>query len=197
MLKNNKAIFIILFVFIFLLVYSTFSFASFSVDYNGSSLQFADFPFDKNSTTIHYFLVYGTYGYTVCFYEGKDFGKFVYSGGVVSSYYENGNKIVNGSLKISDYNTSTKTWGPVKEWGDLTGGVNGFILSNENIYDGSGNIFFRLAPVGQLGEIVEKVETQGVIMEIVKILPLILVVVVSFLGLRKAWKLLSTLLHQA
>jgi len=38
---------------------------------------------------------------------------------------------------------------------------------------------------------------KGVLQEIINLLPLIIVVVVSFLGLRKALKLLSTLLHRA
>ena len=50
----------------------------------------------------------------------------------------------------------------------------------------------RLVPIlipqrGAMGEILQQV---------VAIVPLILVVVVSFLGLRKAWRLLSTLLHR-
>ena len=51
---------------------------------------------------------------------------------------------------------------------------------------------------GKLAPVVEKVEVEmgTVLLEIVKIIPLILVVVVSFLGLRKALRMLSTLLHR-
>lgn len=53
--------------------------------------------------------------------------------------------------------------------------------------------FFRHS---RLYPLMAKVEMAGVLQEIVWIIPLILVVVVSFLGLRKALKLLSRLLHR-
>lgn len=77
-------------------------------------------------------------------------------------------------------------------------------FSNSNIIDHeSQEIFFQLTPskgyltTTQVTQAISGVELGGVLMEIVKILTLILVVVVSLIGLRKAWKLLSTLLHQA
>lgn len=57
--------------------------------------------------------------------------------------------------------------------------------------------FFQTTPVTSLARVLEKEEMGQVLQEIVAILPLILVVVVSFLGLRKALALLSQVLHKA
>lgn len=67
------------------------------------------------------------------------------------------------------------------------------LYSNENYDELHSSDFFRLAPLERilLAEVQEKVTFQ----EIMGVLPLILVVVVSFLGLRKALRWLSTLLR--
>lgn len=57
--------------------------------------------------------------------------------------------------------------------------------------------FFHLAPVTTLAEVLTPEEGQKTIAEVVGILPLILVVVVSFLGLRKALSWLLTLLRHS
>lgn len=198
MLKNNKIFITLLLVVFLLFTFCTFSFGSVSYDYNDTTLEFADFPFDPNEPNTYWVLVDGRYGYTVAFYKGYDFEQFVYQNGVLSCYNSSGNKINDGSVKISDYNTDTKSWGNVKNWGDLTGGIYGFISANVNVYDSfNGDVFFRLAPLGQLGEIVETTEPQEVMSEILGILPLILVVVVSLVGLRKALSMLFKLLRQS
>lgn len=74
---------------------------------------------------------------------------------------------------------------------------NCILYSDNTVYNEDGTIFFTQAPLGALGKIMSKIPTTGIMSQIVTILPLILVVVVSFLGLRKAWRLLSTQLHQA
>lgn len=67
-----------------------------------------------------------------------------------------------------------------------------------NIYNPDGTtFFFTTAQESPLAKVVKEAETQEVIQQIVMILPLILVVVVSFLGLRKAWAVLSHLLMRA
>ena len=50
---------------------------------------------------------------------------------------------------------------------------------------------------GVLPPIIQVTPLKGVMKEIIQILPLILVVLVSFLGLRKALKMLSALLHRS
>lgn len=68
--------------------------------------------------------------------------------------------------------------------------------SNDTIKAVTNPSFFQ-TPTGVLAPELQAVEMMGVLQEIVELLPLILVVVVSFLGLRKALKMLSTLLHQS
>lgn len=59
-------------------------------------------------------------------------------------------------------------------------------------------IFFQETPqMTRMAQIVEKSRPEEVVIQIVKVIPLIIVVVVSLVGLRKAWRLLSNLLHQA
>ena len=57
--------------------------------------------------------------------------------------------------------------------------------------------FFRIAPAQHLMEVLTPEEGEETIAEIVALLPLILVVVVSFLGLRKALNWLFTLLRHS
>ncbi|MGN1327824.1 MAG: hypothetical protein ACI4VQ_07110 [Clostridia bacterium] len=71
--------------------------------------------------------------------------------------------------------------------------------SSYDVLDSDGVLFFLQTPLrmGVLAPIVEKVEMIPVMKEIVGVLPLIIVVVVSLVGLRKALRMLSTLLRKA
>lgn len=70
-------------------------------------------------------------------------------------------------------------------------------ITDSDIYDTEGNLVFQVAPQAtQLAQIVEQAETEKTVGEIVAILPLILVILVSFLGLRKALSWLSALLRR-
>lgn len=73
------------------------------------------------------------------------------------------------------------------------------IYSNIDIYNGikSDDIFFQAPPQGILAPIVEGTKMETTLQEVIHLLPLIIVVVVSFLGLRKALQMLSTLLRRA
>lgn len=92
-----------------------------------------------------------------------------------------------------DLNSLKNTWSGSSSNGH--GGFASLMMSNTNVYsDNTFSDFFFKPPILMMELGGMKME---VLMEVVKILPLIIVVVVSFLGLRKAWKLLSMLLHQA
>lgn len=80
------------------------------------------------------------------------------------------------------------------EFTDSKGTV--FCYGNED-NEGINDVFFHQAP--RLVEIVvqERGAMRETLLQIVKILPMILVVVVSFLGLRKCFSFLSTFLHKA
>lgn len=64
-----------------------------------------------------------------------------------------------------------------------------------NFYNGSSTVFYQ-APT-RLGGIVQRAEPTAIMTEVLNILPMILVVMVSYLGLRKALSMLSMLLHQS
>lgn len=89
------------------------------------------------------------------------------------------------NLVLTDYSATTK-WNLSK---DLK-------YSSFPIYYNDGSLFFPLTPLKRMAPIVAQVEMGEIMKEIIKILPLILVVVVSLVGLRKALKMLSTLLHR-
>ena len=80
--------------------------------------------------------------------------------------------------------------------------------SNFDILDNNGNVVFQQPPLEEetpvvekqettLAPIVEGMETKKTLAEVVGILPLIIVVVVSLVGLRKALKMLLGVLHRA
>lgn len=72
------------------------------------------------------------------------------------------------------------------------------ICSNDNILNFDGTIFFRQTVLlTDLAKVTKLSNPQQVMKQIITIVPLILVVVVSLVGLRKAWRLLSRILHQA
>lgn len=62
-------------------------------------------------------------------------------------------------------------------------------------------VFFQHAPLpivkGEVAQVMDKVEMQVTLQEIIQIIPLILVVVVSLVGLRKGLSLLLTILHRS
>ena len=90
----------------------------------------------------------------------------------------------------------------VVEWGEGTNSAIKF--SNYDIIhiDNDNQVFFQQTPLqGYLmtevmPKALEGVQLETLITQIVKIVGLTLVVVVSYLGLRKAWRLLSTLLRR-
>lgn len=87
-----------------------------------------------------------------------------------------------------------------RTWGYCCGSLENFevLYSSVDIHDTSGGIFFQKTPVPVLVEVMSpEVVEKKTIQEILGVLPLILVVVVSFLGLRKALKMLSTFLNRS
>lgn len=79
----------------------------------------------------------------------------------------------------------------------LNASVDNVLYSSGSFVLGSETITGKkvLPRFGTLGRIVARTNTQMALQQIIQILPLILVVVVSFLGLRKALRMLSTLLR--
>lgn len=76
--------------------------------------------------------------------------------------------------------------------------VTKFITADTNVYyKGTEDIFFQVAPPTLTQILQAEVERKTIPMEIVGIIPQTLVVMVCFLGLRKALKMLSTVLRKA
>ena len=74
------------------------------------------------------------------------------------------------------------------------------LLGYSNDFNNPEGFFYKPLPLetqGTLAPVVHKVEMQGVLKEILLIIPLIIVVVVSFLGLRKALKTLFQVLRRS
>ena len=193
-----KKLSIVFLLIVLLFVFPTISKATITVEYNGETVELPDLPFDPLKTDIHYLITHNRYGYHIYYNEDPNFYRFRYSYSDLTSdmavYAVNENDELLSNSRLMDLQGDK--WTASKEWDKLGTDVS-ILKGNENVYNDDGTIFFRPAPVGKLGEIVEKTPIQETLLQIVKILPLILVVVVSFLGLRKCWRLLSMLLHQA
>ena len=74
------------------------------------------------------------------------------------------------------------------------------LASNYDVLDQNGKVVFQKTPVGvqpTLAPIVQQVPLEETIKEIVGILPIVLIILVGLIGLRKALALLSQTLHNA
>ena len=196
-LKKLLLLFLLLVTFMFFIIPLNKAFANVIYNYNGNDIEFADLPLKFEVETHYAIFDGGRYGYSLVYYEGLDFGKFVMDNGVLKSYKKDGTHIVDGSVKLCDYDSSSKKWKDFKDWGDCTGGIVGFIYSNVDVFNTDGTVFFHTTPQGIVARQVEEVEMSQVQAEILGILPLILALVVSFLGLRKALKMLATFLRRS
>lgn len=141
-LKKLSLLFLLFVICIFLSIPLNKCFASVVYQYNGNDIEFADLPLTFQTTT-SYVIFDGYYGYTLAYYEGNDFGKFVMDNGVLKSYRIDGEHITDGTLKICDYDTSNVKWLSAKNWGDCTGGIHGFVYSNVDVYNTDGTVFFN------------------------------------------------------
>lgn len=219
MLKNKK-IFLIIVLFILLLSITNSSFASVGtsvININGFNYIFSEdnlfswiYVYSKSDDNVYRLVHWGT-PCADCgtieyyFYEDEENAYFEgrCSHGTVGDRY---------SIWVYDKTvTDHSSWinnGVVQNMDRLTFSKSdyNFVYCYGNIYSDSeysiplnteGNSFFLKAPLTVAKTlIVERVEMEVVLQEIVKILPLIIVVVVCFLGLRKALQILSTLLRR-
>lgn len=108
-------------------------------------------------------------------------------------------EIITEVSSVSDYGYVYGNTGVMHLHSDDIDGVRHIELYfPDKIYTGENHdeVFFWGTPQGRLAPIMSQVEMKTVLLEIIKVLPMILVVVVSFLGLRKALRMLSTLLRR-
>ncbi len=106
----------------------------------------------------------------------------------------------NPNTTFDFYNTSNVNLN--NSWGQDISEILFSTLDVYNKYGQEGEVFFQQTPLiiqTRLAPIVEKKQgaMEMALKEIIAILPMILVVVVSFLGLRKALRMLSMLLHRS
>lgn len=190
MLKNKKVLLLLL-IFLILFIFSSNIFAV-VLDVNGSQVELPDINFK------HYVVLKGDNYYLMALDDvysesanvcKADNSSYKYCEGVTTS---NDNYLI----KFPYYSLNGNEWNLVTSVSNWTASGLSVIYSTENIYYND-EIFFQKAPQGVLTQIVEQVEMREVMTEIVKIIPLIIVVVVSFLGLRKALQMLSKVLHQS
>lgn len=182
----NKKIIIVFLVFVILLL---FTIDVSAVDYDSA----------------HYVDIQREGGYyidtfRICCYE--DFYLYDRGNGYWSTYAIGSDKVIPCSVYKN---------GEIQYGGEVPGGSvlsNQFVSGKDEVVDSAGTVFiykdttktdtfFHQAPL--LVEILmpERGAMRTVLQEIVNILPMILVVVVCYLGLRKAWSILSHLLQKA
>jgi len=210
MLKNKKVLIIILLYILLIFTFCSNTFAYSSGDENDFGYYYSTFP-DELLNKVKLLdewndNEYGCFGfhykawnsYRVIFIENPDFNK---SCRVSSSSSYGASFCINldgGNYIIYDYNLDYSL--KERSTHSLNGyhenkGNDEYLFKNIKAYDDD-TLFFLPAPLTHLAQVVEKVEMEETLKEIIQILPLILVVVVSFLGLRKALQMLSTLLHR-
>lgn len=198
MSKRILLIFLFLILFIFLIntsVYAT------EETYELNEIVTAEYPYYviiKRPSDENYYLFSCKGTYTM---HGSGLTLHVDSNGV--RIFSNVNNVWISCTEVP--NSSSYSNGDIKFYSSFDSSVVKY--SNYDIYDTNDldYLFFQRTPLlqenlmemGVVATATTEVKLEETLLQIVKILPLILVVVVSFLGLRKAWQILSTLLHQA
>lgn len=81
-------------------------------------------------------------------------------------------------------------------WNNNFGVVYEVFYSNYDIYDWDGNLVFR-SPLSPLRKVAGKIQPLEVLKEILAMIPLLIPLLAGYLGLRKALRLLSTILKTA
>lgn len=205
-MKNKKILIIALFLILFCLLGCSKCFASVSYTYNGNKITLPEIP-EKEGYT-NYLVYYVNDNPNIV--QLKLFPTDL-------SYYPNVLK-ANNNLTLGTYTSSTCAVAPSysykietgKDWAkESDSGVVGVtsrvtvVACTTDIYyrDFEGKLddepFFQPTPQVVLAPQVEKIQLSQTLEEVLGILPLILVVVVSFLGLRKGLKMLVTFLRQS
>lgn len=121
-----------------------------------------------------------------------------YGSHYISTVPEDNN--INIAVHYYNLNSDSSAWVDDGTWHDChvdQKSGDHIFYSNINVLNTDGTVFFHPAPQGIVARQVEKVEMSQVLQEIITLLPQILVVVVSLVGLRKGLKMLETFLRQS
>lgn len=192
-----KIVSLLLIVTLFITMFATSCFADFEfTTIGGESFTFSDLPFNLEEYPYYMIECRSDRNQYVVYYCSVPFLADSRGG-----YWPSDNK----NYYQTVYNYSSKTYGSSQSvdasesthWG-VSSANN--IYSSHDVLDSSGNVVFQKAsqPVqGTLAKIVEKQETNKVMEEILGILPVIIVVLVGLIAIRKAIAFLAHLLHQS
>lgn len=113
-------------------------------------------------------------------------------------FYNDIGNLIEVPVYVYDPNSDSTEWTFSGSDNHVYGMDNEQLVWRTNIYNPDGTtFFFTTAQESPLAKIVEEAETQEILAQILAILPLILVTVVCFLGLRKGLQTLSLLLKRA
>lgn len=216
-LLKNKFYSILLIAIAFMAIFSTKCFATIDFEYNGEQVSLPDvqpildssnlsnnpFIINKSSPDSAHQNYYCLYVYKNDFsnYSNlrlKSKNNFLYPYGVNSE----GNE-VSISNTAAFYYLENNEWVYQNSYYSCSVSNCTFLYSTLDIYDGSDNLLFQRASQptvetqGTLAKIVEEQETEKVMEEILGILPIVIVVIVSLIAIRKAIAFLVGLLHRS
>ena len=179
-------------------------FASFDITCENKTFTLPDLPVDVNSTSfknVFIVLLYRTDVYA----DGSPY----YT--TAELYYTNSDSFYYKSFNASGYFCSLSSGDPTEwisktgnSWSSLKDRSNGNIIvfSKNDVLNEDGSVVFQNPPQekpleGIIAKQIQPKEMNKTLQEIVGILPIVMIVVVSYLALRKALKMLSTLLKQS
>lgn len=199
---KKKKIFIIFLIIIFLFIFSIKNHATNedeielicnAIPKEGYVLTIKDFSDIVEPYSGRYILSYSSRYYYIFLLEDEKVVDIDDKGYNFRFYNEN-----NEQVSVDYYKLENNNWTYQGKTDNVWGTWAENYIWRCNVYKSDGStFFFTTALKSPLAEIVEEAKPQTLLQTIVAIIPLTLVVVVSCLGLRKAWKTLSTLLHQA
>lgn len=205
---NYKILFIFLAFACCFFIFTTDSKATIDVTKGDTSYSLPDVP--EEYSDYNYFIfrrVYSDYTqFNLILFKG-DSGYLGVENGVSTFYSTKSDDVIVGYSTNNIGNNLNNGWGssmnlPACNYYSLnTLSADRIIFSTIDIYENSKleNVVFPKTPQlqGVLAPVANQVEMSQVMTQILGVLPLILVVVVSLIGLRKALAMLSQLLHQA
>lgn len=186
-------------------------FASFVVTYEDINISIPDLPFSLEDTTQNVFLYvtyrtdaysesspyYGTPYYQTLYLITTDASDFYYNNFNCTLYtYSKGfNGKLSNSLDSGEWSSGvTGSYSALKNRTNMS-----LIFSTCDVLDKDGSVVFQATPQveGIIAKQIQPEEMNKTLQEIVGILPIVMIVVVSYLALRKALKMLSSSLKQS
>lgn len=207
MLKNKKIFYIFLSIFGFILIFSCDVFATFSVENNDIEVLLPDLPAELKT----YYIIgnknhnFESMEYTNDFYILTFDIEPVFDTSSSGSTYYNIHEPDLNSFTLYRFSLSNDSW-VLADTKTISGAgrsnefyhPNNFWYSNFDIVNSNGDLLFQAPPQqgeGILAPVMNQVEMSQTLLEIVNLLPLIIAVVVSFLGLRKGLRMLFRVLR--